>query len=143
MSDKVMDIEGMLQREEGAWTELAGVLASVPSERRDVEGVVPGWSVHDLAWHCVYWADYAAASLEMRNSGTDGDPAEMPEPEIVAKGRSMSWDEVLEQGSAARARVRAAISATGEITDSISELISSETYDHYDEHSVEIRAFIA
>ncbi len=143
MSEKAMDIEELLAREEQAWAEFAGVLESVPSGRRNVEGVVPGWSVHDLAWHCVFWADYAAASLQMRNSGDDGDPQEMPEAEILARGRSMGWDEVLERGSVARARVRAAISATGENTESITELVAGETFDHYDEHSAEVRAFIA
>lgn len=59
-----MDREALLERENEAWLKFADTFAAVPSDRREAQGVVPGWSTHDLVWHCVYWADYAGDMLE-------------------------------------------------------------------------------
>lgn len=132
----------LLAREETAWTTFVQVAEATPEERRGVEGVVPGWSVHDLLWHCVYWADYAGASLERRKSGESGSD-EPPESEVLAAGREISWEVIMQRSAAARERVRAAVSATTEIDDEILGLVASETFDHYDEHAAEIRTFNA
>jgi hypothetical protein len=137
-----VDGEALLARETEAWTSLSNILDSAPADRRTVEGVVPGWSVHDVVWHCVFWADWGAESLEMLNAGQEGEPPEPPESEILAHGRSLSWDEVLERAATARARVAAAVTATPEVTDRVREVIGGETYEHYDEHAAEISAFL-
>ena len=64
-----MDREEMLRREEDAWRRFAETVRAVPADRRDVEGVVPGWTVHDLVWHVGYWAGYAADVIERDRAG--------------------------------------------------------------------------
>src|SRR5262245_49101762 len=107
-----MDIEGSLQREETAWARLADALSAVPPERREVGGVVPGWSAHDVAWHCGYWAGDAGEVLE-RILGGEADPpdTDVPDEEILAAGRAMTWDEMLGRAEQGRERVRAAFAA--------------------------------
>jgi len=59
-----MNTEELLQREDQAWTAFVDAFAAVPDDRRDDEGVVPGWSTKDLVWHCGYWAGYVGEALE-------------------------------------------------------------------------------
>ena len=137
-----MGVDELLQREETAWAHLADALAAVPPDRREVEGVVPGWSVHDLAWHCVYWAGDAGGVLE-RILGGDPDPpdSDVPDEEILATGRAMAWDEILRHAERSRQRVRTAFSALPDPPPKALELFGDETFDHYEEHEAQIRAF--
>ena len=139
-----MSVEELLRHEETAWAGLADALAAVPPESREVEGVVPGWSVHDVAWHCVYWAGDAGEMLEQMLGG-DPDPAESdaPDEEVLATGRATSWDEILRHAEQGRERVRAAYSALADPSPKALELFTSETFDHYEEHEAQIRAFSA
>jgi hypothetical protein len=93
-----MDREGWLEREEAAWPELVNAAAAVPADRREVEGVVPGWSTHDLVWHCAYWAGYASDVLEQIRRGeplVEREDDDAWQAEILAAGRDLSWDEIL------------------------------------------------
>ena len=140
-----MDREQLLERENEAWSELVATLAAVPSDRREVEGVVPGWSAHDLAWHSAYWAAYAGDVLERLERGepepTQPEDEEAWDAEIVSTGRGMSWDEVLRQLALNHERVRAAFSAFGDPPPEAVQWFTDDTFDHYEEHAAQIRAF--
>jgi uncharacterized protein (TIGR03083 family) len=141
-----MDREEMLGREDEAWERFAETVRAVPADRREVEGVVPGWTVHDLVWHVGYWAGYAADVIERDRAGeTDLEPAgsQLEEAEIVATGRGMSWDEVVRRTEQGRDRVRAAFSSSPDPGDTAVGWFRDDTFDHYDEHTAEIRAFVA
>src|SRR5438093_8606040 len=69
-----MDREGMLQREAEAWAAFEAAIARVPADRREADGVVPGWSVKDLVWHCAYWASFCADTIDARAAGDMSDP---------------------------------------------------------------------
>jgi hypothetical protein len=76
------------KREDEAWRRFAETLRVILAERRDIEGVVPGWTVHDLVWHVGYWAGYAADVIECDRAGeAELEPAdsELEEAEILAK----------------------------------------------------------
>lgn len=137
----------MLDREEQAWRDLVDAYEAVPPDRRTVEGVVPGWSTHDLVWHCAYWAGYAGEVLERL---LRGEPApEEPDDDdalvaqILATGRGMHWDEVILTFEQSRERVRAAFSAFGDPPELAVQWLTDDTFDHYEEHAAEIRAFNA
>ena len=140
-----MSREQLLKREDDAWSELVGAIAAVPSDRLEVEGVVPGWSIHDLVWHCAYWADYAGDQLE-RLAGTEpgasgGEVEDAAEAEILATGRGMEWNEVMLKLEQNRERARAAFSAFVDPPDAAVALFTEEAFGHYEEHAAEIRAF--
>ena len=139
-----MDREEMLGREDEAWLRFAETVRSVPAERRDVEGVVPGWTVHDLVWHVGYWAGFAGDVIERDRAGeTDPEPAQPEEAEVLATGRGMSWDEVVRRAEECRDRVRAAFSSSPDPGDVAVRWFQEDTFDHYDEHTAEIHAFVA
>jgi hypothetical protein len=139
-----MDRDSMLTREGEAWRAFSEAVAAVPEDRRGAEGVVPGWSTHDLVWHCVYWADFTGSVLERIQAG-DPEPesGEESEADILAAGRDVTWDEVIARAEQGRDRVRSALSAFDrEIPELAVKWFGEDTFDHYDEHAAQIRAFI-
>ncbi len=142
-----MDLEGLLSREDGAWSELTEALEAVPVDRRQVESVVPGWSAHDMVWHTAYWADWARDAMERIREGRP--EREEPEDdaaweaEILAAGRAVSWDEAMVRLGEERLRARAALeSFDGDLPEGAIEWFTDDTINHYREHAGQIRAFI-
>ena len=137
-----MNREALLERENEAWLKFANTFAAVPPDRREAQGVVPGWSIHDLVWHCVYWADYAGDMLErIRGGDPDPDYLDDPEAEILAAGRGMSWDEIVQRAEQSRERARTALLAFDDLPQQAVEWFEDDTFDHYEEHGAQIRAF--
>ena len=139
-----MDRDELLGREDEAWSALVGAFDGVPEDRREVEGVVPGWSVKDLVWHCGYWADYVGDVLERMSAGQPEPPDQDWEAlnRMVAEdGKGKSWDDVIVAAERGRDRARAALLAMTEVTDSAGSEFTDETVDHYEEHTAEIVAF--
>jgi hypothetical protein len=140
-----MERDTMLGREEDAWREFSRVIEAMPAERRAAEGVVPGWSAHDLLWHCAYWTEFTAGVLEkVRRGDADPEGGAQSEADILADGRRASWDDAVGRAEAGRERARAALSA---FEDAIPELAAQwfreDTFEHYDEHAEQIRVFNA
>jgi hypothetical protein len=139
-----MDLDELLKREDEAWSGLVDAFAGISDERREEPGVVPGWSVKDLVWHCGYWARYVGDVLHRMDAGT-------PEPEdvdwdalnasVAEESKLMTWDEVITGAEGGRMHARSALQAMSELTDKAAEEFSDETFDHYDEHRAEIAAF--
>jgi hypothetical protein len=141
----------LAQRELDAWGAFLGVVATVPEDRRMSEGVVPGWSVKDLVWHCAEWARFAGGHLEQMKGGTFVDPFEgVPDAHwdavsqaMVDEARTMTWDEVLAGAEVRRARARGIWASLPAIDDEAAHWFGEETFEHYAEHAEEIRAFLA
>ena len=137
-----MDKDALLTREDDAWHAFSAVFDAVAPERRPVEGVVPGWSTHDLVWHCAFWADYAGQMLErIRGGDLDPDDFDGPESEILEAGRALTWDDVLKRADQARARVRSALTMFDDVPPKALEWFEDDTFGHYDEHGAQVRAF--
>ena len=143
---RLMERQELLSREASSWESLMASVARVPEGRRTEPGVVPGWSVADLVWHCGYWVDDAARRIELIAAGTSepDDPESVwqkTNDEIAEESKAMSWDEIVSRSEAARERIRAALLGLSEIpSDAESEFVD-ETFDHYDEHAAEIERF--
>jgi predicted nucleotidyltransferase len=139
-----MDRDELLAREDESWRSFQDAFSSVPPDRRTVDGVVPGWSTHDLVWHCAYWTGYAGEVIERIRGGEPEPPdSDLTEEEILADGRAKTWDAILRHAENSRERVRTAFAALNEPTPKAIESFRDETFDHYDEHAAQIRAFSA
>ncbi len=138
-----MDTEELLQREDQAWSAFVDAFAAVPDDRRDDEGVVPGWSTKDLVWHCGYWAGWVGDALEKigRGETLEDQNWDAMNDAVIVEGRGMAWDEVIVQSEHNRERARAALLALATVTDAALEEFTGETFEHYEEHAAEIRAF--
>jgi len=140
------DRDELLEREDEAWSALVAVVAAVPADRRETEGVVPGWSTRDLVWHCAAWAGYADDVLERIRRG---EPA--PEPlvdedarnaEILAASRGTIWDDAVLRLAQNRRRARQAFAAFDDPPVAAIERFRCDTFEHYEEHAAQIRAFM-
>jgi hypothetical protein len=142
-----MDKGELLRREEEAWARLQAAIAQVPEGRRTEPGVVPGWSVQDLVWHCGKWADYVAGELEAIASGgpQDGDHDDAYwdglNEAIAQEARTMTWADVMAGATGMRERARGALEAMAEIPEEAAQEFSDETFAHYEEHAAEIASF--
>jgi hypothetical protein len=143
-----MERQQLLDREASSWEALMGAVGRVPESRRTELGVVPGWSVADLVWHCGYWVDDAARRIELIAASTP-EPEE-PEAvwqktndEVAEQSKAMSWDEVVARSEAARERIRTVFAALSDAPPAAESEFVEETFEHYDEHAVEIERFAA
>ena len=144
MGSTAIDRDALLRREDEAWRLLAEAFDAVSAERRSTEGVVPGWSTHDTVFHCIFWTDDAGDVLErIREGDAEAEGFDGPESEILKAGRALSWDQVVQRAADARSRVRAALMAFDDTPMRAVEHFQDETFDHYDEHAEQIRAFAA
>ena len=139
----------LLRREEDAWAAFVAEVDRVPRERLEVEGVVEGWSVKDVVWHCAYWARFCAEVLESTGGGEFPDPFgghddahwDAVNGRVAEEGKQRPWASIRGEADEIRDRVRAALraSAPGAATD---ELFAEETAVHYEEHAVHVRDFV-
>jgi len=139
----------LAKREAESWGAFRAEVEAVPSDRREVEGVVPGWSVKDLVQHCGGWARFSADQLEAIGSGTFTDPFDgVPDEhwdrvsqEMIEESRRMSFEDVLRGAEESRARVRSVWSALSNVTEEAERFFAEETSEHYDEHRAEVQTF--
>lgn len=136
-----MDREEMLKREDEAWLQLVDAFTALPADRRTVEGVVPGWSTHDLLWHCAFWAGYASEVLGRLQHGEPEEVEDVSDDDVVSAGRAMSWDEVVSRAEQNHERARTALSVFADPPDEAVQWFTDDTFDHYKEHATQIRAF--
>lgn len=143
-----MAVDDLLAREMAAWAALRAAMDAVPADRRSEEGVVPGWSAHDLVWHCGFWAGFVGGELEKIAAGLPTDPDhddaywDAVNAEVFEEARTLSWDESWARSEAERERARAALTALGTPTEEAADEFASETFRHYEEHAAEVDVFL-
>jgi Mycothiol maleylpyruvate isomerase N-terminal domain len=143
----ITDRDELLRREEAAWAEFVAEVGRVPEHRRSEEGVVPGWSVNDLLFHCGRWAVVATEHLEamrtgvVADKGEDDDPTDTRNARWAEESKSMAYEDAMASALADREGARQALMALPAVDDVASSWFTEETYDHYQEHTEEISRF--
>lgn len=145
-----MDRQELLDQEERSWAGFWAEVDRVPDGSRASAEALPGWSVHDLVWHCAKWADFAGEHFESMGPGPFVDPFDAHPDEywdgvnddIANESKALPWDEVLAGTPRARARARAALIALPDVAEDAARWWGEETFVHYDEHAEHVRAFV-
>ncbi|HEV8565367.1 MAG TPA: hypothetical protein VGR41_10670 [Actinomycetota bacterium] len=145
-----MDRQELLDREERSWAAFWAEVGRVPEGMRANGDALPGWSVHDLVWHCAKWADFCGEHFESLGSGSFVDPFDAHPDEywdgvnadIANESKALPWDEVQAGAPRARARARAALMAPPDVAEDAARWWGEETFVHYDEHAEHVRAFV-
>ncbi len=145
-----MDRGSILTREQEAWSALSREVARLTPERRRIEGVVPGWSVDDLVWHCAKWAEFAAERLAALDGGPFVDPFGSEPDEywdaenarLAEQSKSMATDEIEAAAASIREHVRGVWSSLPDLGPEADTFFAEETFVHYEEHSAEMRRFV-
>lgn len=141
-----MDRRELLERERSSWEAFEAAVARVPIDHRSVDGVVPGWSVKDLMWHCAYWAGFCAEAIDARTGGDRSDPWDHDDAywdaendRVAQESKSMTWETVVSRGGELRERAREALALA--VDEDSERWFVEETFEHYDEHAAEIARF--
>jgi hypothetical protein len=145
-----MESQELLDKEERSWAAFWAEVARVPEGSRSDGEALPGWSVHDLVWHCAKWADFVGEHFEAAGPGPIADPfAGHPDEywdgvnaDIAKESKGLGWDEVQAGVARARARARAALIAVPDLGEDAARWFGEETFVHYDEHAEHVRAFV-
>jgi Mycothiol maleylpyruvate isomerase N-terminal domain len=136
-------------KEAASWEALLAQIARLTPEQQETEGVVPGWSTKDLLWHCAYWTNDVVQQLPTLMDGTFVDPFEADDTlgdrmntEIAEASKAMTAEEAMARSLEARALLLEAWDGlNSEPTPAAAEWYAYETFEHYDEHAVEIGKF--
>lgn len=142
--------DDLIAAERQTWATFLALVDRVPPELRDVRAVVPGWSVKDLVWHNVGWALFSAEELAKLDGGPFVDPFEghddgttdQENAEQLERGRALTWDSMLIEVEAMRARAHELWAGLGELTPEAADWFAEETSVHYEEHGEEIARFL-
>lgn len=142
--------EELITAERQAWDAFIALVDRVPPERRDVREVVPGWSVRDLVWHNAGWALFSAEELAKLDGrafvdpfeGHDDETADLENAAQLERGRALTWDSMLSEVDAMRARAHGLWVGLGDLTLEAADWFAEETSVHYREHGEEIERFL-
>lgn len=152
-----MDRSTLLVRMQEAHADLEAALAAAPVGRLTEPDVTGEWSVRDLLNHIAFWEQQALRRLSLAPAGQPSLPSDEAEmhrvnAESVAAGRGRSPAEALAAHHQAYAELLATVSALGddELNDTarfgdgeaVWQKIAGDSYEHYEEHAGEIRAWL-
>jgi hypothetical protein len=138
-----------LDKEAASWAAFEIQIARVPADSREAPGVVGEWTLKDVVWHCAHWARFAAEYVASAPEGSFSDPFDSESDEhwdgvnaeIAAVSSAMSWDDVRTGTEEARDELRRVIADRGDQVREATAWAADESWVHYDEHALEVRAF--
>jgi hypothetical protein len=129
-------------REAGAWSEFERALDRVPRERWEEAGVLDGWTVKEMLWHMAGWLEKCADNLERFRKGAPESETDLTVDErnaqLASEAQGMTVDVVHDGLLAARALVRERWLALPDVEAQAIEELAGETYEHYDEHRLDL-----
>jgi hypothetical protein len=81
---------------------------------------------------------------KIRSGEADPEGGAQTEADILAEGRRVNWDDAIARAAAGRERARTALSAFDDVIPELAaQWFREDTFEHYDEHAEQIRAFNA
>ncbi len=125
-----------------SWERFLGVLDTVPVERLEEAGACGDWSVKDLMAHMAYWDDRAVIVADALGAGKQADPVDWEEVNEKEAALRSAWklDESRREMHAAHQRMLEALERHPELE---ADIWQGDTFEHYDEHAADIRAWLA
>ena len=141
------EIAVALDRLEVSWRGLTEALAGVPEARLAEAGAVGVWSVADVMGHLAFWDEQALLAAERHLAGQP--------PAHVADWQAMNEREAAARAGRSPAEQRAEMERAHELIVALLEsrppldsaaiglcgCLEEDTYQHYDEHARDIRAW--
>ena len=143
--DAPRTLEHTIERIESTWRDWLMALEGVDPARRTEPGVCGYWSVKDIMAHISLWENEIHEHIQrwrLRLPKSDLDIDQM-NAAIVAENRERPYALVRVNMHRAHHDAMAAILAIErELDDDIRERIACETWDHYPEHTEQIRTWL-
>jgi hypothetical protein len=137
-----------LESESGAWYELSGLVRQLTFEERMTPGyyVDPDWSVRDLVGHVGAWLAEAALQLDRIAGGTyEGHDVDIDalNAGFLEDMRDQPWEVAWLTANAGRTRMLQCWVELGQANDEAAWWIAKSGTEHYGEHLVRLRAWVA
>lgn len=138
------DVHALLARIDESWRQLLAALDDIPEDRLSDPGVIGDWSLKDLFGHLAFWDEHAVREVERALAGLprqDNEWQAMNEADHAARR-----DRALPEQRAAMYQAHAALverleSVAGIEAAAIDAAIRPDTYEHYEDHIADIRAW--
>ncbi|CAN5639194.1 hypothetical protein BH23CHL2_BH23CHL2_18730 [soil metagenome] len=129
------------QRIDESWDAFLAVIDEVPEDRLEEKGACGEWSVKDLMAHMAYWDDRAIYVADTIGAGNEVEPINWQEVNTQEAALRASWtvEESRAEMHAAHARLLEAVDRHPDLGPGIWE---GNTFEHYDEHAADVRAFV-
>ena len=131
------DIAG---RVEASWQGLMDALEGIPEDRMSEPGVVGVWSVKDTMAHIAFWDDRAVAVQEAVAAERKPDSVDwrVKNDEVARERADWPIQHARREMHEAHGRV---VEMLQKYPNANPEYLAGDTYDHYDEHAAEVRAW--
>ena len=129
------------QKIDESWTRLMEVIDQAPGDRLEEPGACGDWSVKDLMAHMAYWDDRAVYVAETLSAGEEIDPIDWQEVNTQEAALRANWslEESRKEMHLAHARL---LDVVERDTSLDADTWAGNTYDHYDEHTVDVRNWL-
>jgi Mycothiol maleylpyruvate isomerase N-terminal domain len=142
--------EDLASRERTGWAAFMDLVATMPPGTLDDRTVVPGWSAKDLVWHNAGWSVFAVDELVALGDAPFVDPFDAHDDaywdalseDMIKQGRTLGYGDLLTETERLREGMHAAWAAIHEPGDEAAAWFAAETFEHYEEHAGEIRAYL-
>jgi hypothetical protein len=132
-----------VERVEASWTGLIAAIEGIAKERMSEPGVADDWSVKDILAHVAYWESGAIGDVERaltgeRQPADDGLSVDAVNDGIHKERAGWTLAQTLDEFHGTHQRFMAALRQHPNIDPSA---IEGDTFEHYDEHAADIRAW--
>ncbi|HET7055360.1 MAG TPA: hypothetical protein VFI12_02795 [Thermomicrobiales bacterium] len=135
-------LSGILDRIDATWRDWMLALEAVDPARREESGVCGYWSVKDIMAHIALWENEIEEHLQRWALGlpkADVDVDAM-NAAVVAENKDRPYPLVrIDMHRAHHAAITAIRGITSELDDDVRDRIACETWDHFPEHTEQIR----
>lgn len=138
------DVNELIERIDDDWRSLMEALDGIPDDRLVEGGAVGDWSIKDLFGHIAFWDEQAVTALDRALAGR-------PQPEVdwqamndadYAHRRDRTLPEQRSDMHQAHALLLERLEGVAGIDAApIDEAIKGASYEHYEEHIPDIRAW--
>jgi hypothetical protein len=131
---------------DSAWTRWLEALDAVDPARRDEKVLDDNWSVKDLVAHTLFWDAESLTDIHRWRSGLPGVTNDWQgmNDENHAAHKDRPYDLLRVEMHMMHEVVRNTIAdLPDELADELIERIADDTWDHYDDHTQQIRAWLA
>lgn len=138
--ERTIDPQAILSKIDERWNELQAAMSGIDPAQASQPGVTGDWSLKDLFGHIAFWDDQATIEAKRRAAGEP--PREVDwqalNDEDAAANRALGYDELFQRMQDNHNRLIAVISELPEVDP---DAVKDDTWEHYDEHIAEIRAW--
>jgi hypothetical protein len=132
-----------VERVEASWEQLLAAVDGIADERMSEPGVAGDWSVKDVLAHVAYWEGRAIGIVERKLTGEPDPPGggldfEAVNQNVYAERANWTIAQMLDEFHGTHQRFMAALRQFPDID---TDAIEGNTFEHYDEHAADIRAW--